>query len=51
MVKNLNGNIRSGIPDIGVKLYNGDYIVPPQNEMRVYEVTQNHYYDFMTADG
>ena len=52
MVKNLwNGNIRSGIPDVGVKLYNGDYIVRPQNEVRVYGDTQNHFYDFMTADG
>ena len=50
MVKNSNGNTPSGIPDVGVKLYNGDYIVRPQNEVRVYGVTQNHYYDFITAD-
>ena len=48
---NLDENLASGIPDVGVKLYNGDYIVRPQNEVRVYRGTQNHYYDFMTADG
>ena len=46
----LDGN-NAGIPSIRVKLYNGDYLIRPQNEVRVYGNVQNHYYGFFDLDG
>ena len=49
--QNLDQDLESGIPDVRVQLYNGDCIVRPRNQVRVYSEVNNHFYDFTDHDG
>jgi len=51
MVIHLDRNSASGIPYVRVKLYNGDYLVRPQNELRVYDYEEDFGYSFFSSDG
>ena len=50
-VKHLYRNSASEIPYVRVKLYNGDFLVRPQNDLRVYDYEEDHGYQFYGADG
>ena len=49
--QNLDQDLQSGILDVRVQLYNGDCIVCPRNQVRVYSEVNNHFYDFTDHDG